>query len=59
MNADCVADGYVAGLAWELGILRGFQDVDGDLLSPRLENREIARPDVANLKRLPRSRRRP
>ena len=28
-----MAGGYVAGMAWELGVLRGFQDVDGDLIA--------------------------
>jgi NTE family protein len=28
-----LAGGYVAGVAWELGVLRGFQDLDGDLLA--------------------------
>jgi NTE family protein len=27
------AGGFVAGVAWELGVLRGLQDVDGDLLA--------------------------
>jgi NTE family protein len=27
------AGGYVAGVAWELGVLRGLQDVNADLLS--------------------------
>jgi NTE family protein len=27
------AGGYVAGVAWELGVLRGLQDVNADLLA--------------------------